>query len=106
MIKALACAIQTYTIACFKFPKRLCESMNGSLARFWWGQKFEERKIHWRSWILMTMAKSLGGIGFKDLEVFNNALLVKQCWRMMVEPFSFWAKVLKGVYFHDRDLLQ
>ena len=64
-------------MAYFKFPKKMCDLMNSLIARFWWGQKLEERKIHWKSWLSMTMAKSHGRLGFKDLEVFNMALLAK-----------------------------
>ena len=103
LIKAVACAVPAYMMACFKFPKKLCNSMNSSIAKFWWGQKAEERKVHWKSWLSMTMAKSMGGLGFKDLEVFNKALLAKQCWRLMkgVLTNALCARVLKGVYFHN-----
>ena len=46
----------------------------------------------------MTMAKSLGGLGFKDLEVFNLALLAKQSWRLVKEPEALWARVLRGIF--------
>ena len=46
----------------------------------------DERKNHWKSWLSMTMVKNIGDLGFKDLEVFNNALLSKQCWRIVMEP--------------------
>ena len=54
----------------------------------------------------MTMAKNLGRVGFKDLEVFKKALIAKQCWRLMVEPYALWARVLKKVYFHNEDFLK
>ena len=61
--------------------------MNSSIAKFWWGQKAEERKVHWKSWLSMTMAKDMSGLGFKDLEVFNKALLasnVGDCWKILM----------------------
>ena len=54
----------------------------------------------------MKMAKCLGGIGFKDLEIFNKDLLGKQVWKMFKEPSSLLVKVLKGVYFHDKSMLE
>ena len=53
----------------------------------------------------MTMTKSMGGMGFKDLKVFNTALLGKQAWRMISEPEALWVKIIKGIYFHDKSVL-
>ncbi|KAK3177528.1 hypothetical protein Dsin_032638, partial [Dipteronia sinensis] len=43
--------------------------------------------------------KKNGGSGFRDLMVFNNALLTKQCLRLIVKPDSLAAKVLKSCYY-------
>ncbi|GKB55061.1 hypothetical protein Tco_0905814 [Tanacetum coccineum] len=43
--------------------------------------------------------KEKGGLGFRDLEAFNTALLAKQGWRLLMNPGAFWVKVLKGIYF-------
>ena len=38
-------------------------------------------------------------MGFRDLPLFNQAMLGKQGWRLIMKPDSLCAKVLKGKYF-------
>lgn len=38
LIKMVAQAIPTYTISIFKLPRAVCEGINSTLAKYWWGQ--------------------------------------------------------------------
>jgi hypothetical protein len=53
----------------------------------------------------LCISKIRGGIGFRDLESFNLALLAKQVWRLLFEPNSLWARVLRAKYCPDGKLL-
>ena len=39
LIKAVAQAIPTYTMSCFKIPDSLCDDLTSMIRNFWWGQK-------------------------------------------------------------------
>ena len=45
LIKAVALAIPTYTMSCFKIPDSLCDDLTSMIRNFWWGQKSNEKKI-------------------------------------------------------------
>lgn len=45
-------------------------------------------------------------MGFRRLEAFNKALLAKQIWRIMENPGSLVARVLKARYFKHQDVMQ
>lgn len=54
----------------------------------------------------MCYPKSEGGMGFRDLYSFNLAMLSKQCWRLITNPDSLCAHVLKAKYYPNISLLQ
>lgn len=48
----------------------------------------------------------MGGLGFKEIQKFNNALLAKQVWRIFSSPNLLVSKVLKAKYFHKESIFQ
>lgn len=44
-------------------------------------------------------------MGFRDLTLFNKALLAKQVWNMITNPESLVSKVFKARYFKYVDIM-
>ena len=44
-------------------------------------------------------------MGFRDLQSFNLAMLAKKVWRLLREPESLCAQVLRARYYPDGKLL-
>ena len=105
LIKAVAQSIPVYSMSCFKLPRGLCEHINSLIRKFWWGSKDGSRKPAWVSWDVMIQPKFMGGLGFRDLELFNLAMLARQAWRILQDPFSLSARILKAKYFPNSDFL-
>ncbi|XP_058732849.1 uncharacterized protein LOC131604425 [Vicia villosa] len=99
LIKAVAQAIPTYVMSCYKLPDSVCLEIEGMIARFWWGSKQGERKMHWLGWDKLAKAKAEGGLGFRGICDFNSSLLGKHYWRLLNQENSLVGKVLKGRYF-------
>lgn len=99
LIKAVTQAIPTYSMNVFQLPKALCKTLNSLMSRFWWGYKPNLTKVPWMSWKCLGTSKHCGGMGFRDLEVFNRAFLAKQGWRLMSCPESLLARILREKYY-------
>lgn len=106
MIKAVAQAIPTYAMSCFDITKGLCDELSTMIGRYWWSQQEKIHKIHWLSWEKLTRPKRNGGLGFRDLHLFNVAMLARQAWRLLTNPDTLCGQVLKAKYFPDSNLLK
>lgn len=105
LIKTVALALPVYTMNCFKLPKGPCDDINRLLAQYWWSNGPDKRSMHWLSWKRMALPKQEGGLGFRDIESFNMAMLGKQAWRILQSPNSLLSRLLRGRYFASTSLL-
>jgi hypothetical protein len=106
LIKAIIQSIPVFAMAVFKIPKKLLKELTDAIAAFWWGDKEDQRRMHWCAWWKMCIPKKEGGMGFRDLHTFNLAMLAKQSWRLLSSPDSLCARVLKMKYYPNGDLLK
>lgn len=74
MIKAVVQSVLVYSMSVFKLPVGLCKDIEAMIRKFWWGNG-DRRKIHWVKWSSLCSSKSIGGMGFRNFQKFNNALL-------------------------------
>lgn len=56
-------------------------------------------------WEQLETSKGFGGLGFRNIETFNNAMLSKQLWRVLKVLDSLVAWIFKHKYFLNGQLL-
>jgi hypothetical protein len=105
LIKSMAQALATYIMSIFILPVGFHEDYMKIIRKFWWGEDEDHRKVHWASWDNLTLPKIQGGMGFRDTKLFNQALLARQAWRILHNPNSLCARLLKARYFPHGNFL-
>lgn len=105
MVKSVLSPMSSHTMSCFKLPQSICSNIQSTLTRFWWDTDPGKRKVSWISWDKMARPKKDGGLGFKDVTSFNDALLAKIGWRIIKNPNCLLARCLLGKYCHSEMLM-
>lgn len=93
-------------VSCFKLPISLCKRIQSAFTRLWWDDNPDKRKMCWVAWDKLTFPKEKGGLGLREIEVFNDALLAKIGWRLLKHPNSLLAQVLLGKYCHSTPFME
>jgi hypothetical protein len=62
--------------------------------------------IRWLSWDKLACSKEEGGLGFRDFQMFNMAMVMvaKQGWKLISNPNALVARLFKARYFPNNSL--
>ncbi|CAM8986762.1 unnamed protein product [Rhodiola kirilowii] len=100
LIKAVVQSIPVYMMSVYFFPQKNLDDIAKLIGQYWWN-KDGRKGISWLSREVLYRKKEGGGIGFKDLRIFNEAILMKICWRMLTHlgsrPSHIWRGVMKNI---------
>ncbi|XP_074277375.1 putative mitochondrial protein AtMg00310 [Silene latifolia] len=64
------------------------------MVHFWWSGTRTNKSIHWCSKEFLSRPVGEGGLGFRNIGCFNQALLAKSAWRILCIPGSLISKVI------------
>lgn len=59
------------------------------------GDRRDEKKVHWINWKRLCDLKKKGGMGFRDINAFNLAMLSKQAWRLITNQTLCFVEYIK-----------
>jgi hypothetical protein len=93
LIKSVVQAKPIHGMSCFLLSKSTCKKFTSVMGQFWWSGNLDRRSMHWLAWDKLAIPKNQGGMGFRDMQAFNVALLGKQAWRIIMKPDSLCSLV-------------
>jgi len=85
LIKSTLANVPTYFLSLFHLPRSVAARLEKLQWDFLWSGLGEESKVHLVKWSKVCSLISDGGLGIRNLLLFNQALLGKWLWRYGIE---------------------
>ncbi|XP_057250112.1 uncharacterized protein LOC130591191 [Beta vulgaris subsp. vulgaris] len=85
-------------LSVFLIPKTTVDKINAIFARFLWANPNSPSPIFWKSRKIIELPKGGGGLGIRNVHLFNKALLTKQAIRIHNSRQSLISQVLLAKY--------
>ncbi|KAJ8447113.1 hypothetical protein Cgig2_022842 [Carnegiea gigantea] len=79
-----------------------CDELDRKVRRFLWAGTNTERKLYLVAWDIITRPIEEGGLGIRAMRELNSASMTKLRWRLIHDPETLWARVLRHKYCKGR----
>ena len=106
LIQSMLTSIPINFFSFFRVPKSVLDKLVRLQRRFLWGGGPDQNKIAWIRWESVCLPKEKGGLGIKDVNNFNLALLGKWGWNLMQHNGELWARIVEFKYGGWRGLFE
>jgi hypothetical protein len=104
LVKMVLEGQSVYWMSMEALPRIVLNRIRKLMFQFLWSGHSDAQHYHLCRWEVLSRPKNLGGWGFHNLTIFNQALNAITLWRVLTQP-SIWQKVIRGKYLHNATLL-
>lgn len=104
LAKSITTALSVYNVSVLHLPRRTSEILDKLYRDFWW--EYGEEKKNIQTINQSDICKPMGeaGLGTRESQKNNMALLAKTCWRCLVQDDLLCSKILKTGYQPNKSL--
>ncbi|XP_013745721.1 uncharacterized protein LOC106448377 [Brassica napus] len=97
LIKTVISGITTFWCSSFILPKACINKINSLCGLFLWKGKIEGHYSARVAWDGVTLTNEQGGLGVKNLLVWNLVCSLKLVWLLFFRPSSVWVSYFKEI---------
>ncbi|XP_074315067.1 uncharacterized protein LOC141651247 [Silene latifolia] len=99
LISSVLLNLSNFFLSVFKIPISVANKINSLLSHFLWAGCRSGKTIHWCGKNFLSFPKREGGLGIRNIECLNQALLAKHVWRLVSMQESLFCGVFREKLF-------
>uniref|UniRef100_A0A803P5L3 Reverse transcriptase domain-containing protein n=1 Tax=Cannabis sativa TaxID=3483 RepID=A0A803P5L3_CANSA len=103
LINSVLIAIQAYWSQMMILPKKVLRIIESICRDFLWKGNAMYQGAGSVAWNNICQPKAAGGLGIKNLEVWNKAAICKYIWAVANKQESLWLRWIQSVYIKNQD---
>ncbi|XP_029143947.1 uncharacterized protein [Arachis hypogaea] len=100
LIKSVASSLPIYQMQVTLFPTSVCQKIDYVLRQFLWKGKVGERCLNLVKWSKVVTPRKYGGLGIRDTQCVNFALLGKLVWQLLHNKDKLWVRIMLAKYLY------
>ena len=101
LLRSVISNIPLFYMSFFKMTLSVVLSIK-KIQNFLWGLGKDGKKVAWVAWEKVCNSREKGGLGIKDIRLFNDALLGKWIWR--IQSVEMWKEIIESKYDDWKEL--
>ncbi|KAJ8419394.1 hypothetical protein Cgig2_013291 [Carnegiea gigantea] len=98
LVNTVVIGVYKFWTSIFMLPKKVTQHITKLCGDYIWGATEERR----RQALEMCVPKKNGGLGVKNLEVWNQACATKLVWAIAMKKNLLWVRWIHGRYLRDQ----
>ena len=87
----------------FILPQEVINQVTKIYKNFLWAESENYNRTPYVAWDIVCTPKKQGGLGVKNLNLWNIACVAKLVWTIAMKKDSFWVKWVHGRYIRGGD---
>lgn len=93
----------TYWMQIMIIPKAVIKKINNLCRRFLWEGHLKGSKSGYVNWTKVCTSKKMGGLGIRDVSLWNDLVVGKIIWQIAEKKDSLWVRWVHAVYLKEKD---
>lgn len=103
LINSVLLSIHVYWAQVMVLPRKVLNEIDQMCRAYLWSGDVYSGKAGYVAWPKVCLPKQAGGLGLRNISVWNTAAMGKYVWAITKKKDSLWLKWVSEVYVHNDD---